>query len=93
MGNPGFDTYYYIATTLAYSEHPYSELDLLEAYYLGSIYAGSMLMGTTFGVGATNLSDEAKNQIFNVVPVYWGFIREHQVVERVQAQLDQISSQ
>ncbi len=103
IGNPGFDTFYFIHSSQVSDEEglellrayydvlsaqlgdSYSWDACLEDYYLGVIYAAFMVMVTTFGVGANSLSEVAKAQIFSIVPVYWGFIERHKIIDRFMA--------
>ena len=76
----------YYDTLLANGVEDYSFDDCIEDYEYGSLYAVMMVLVTTYGIGATYLPDAYKRQIFFVVPRYWGFVDEHEILQRYSSQ-------
>lgn len=51
-----------------------------EDYRFGSLYSIRMLMITAHGIGATNLPESYRKQLFYIIPRFWDFLKEHNIL-------------
>ncbi len=61
----------------------YSRENCWEDFLFGGFYCVMMTMYTTYGVGGTQLSAAARDQIFSTVPRFWAFISENNILDEL----------